>query len=95
MQFKRSVWTGEKETRAPSPPPAATVLSGEAPASKEAEGQLLSEAEQTLRSPRDAEEKREEEEEEEEEAVSEEEEAEDVAMGRPKWQLQAAAEGAA
>ena len=91
MQFKRSVWTGEKESQAPSPPPAATMLSGEALASEGGEGQLPSEAEL-----RDAEEKREEEEEEAAAAaVSEEEETEDVAMGRPQWQLQAAAEGVA
>ena len=95
LQFKRSVWTGEKESRDPSPVPAAAVLSRELQLPDNSTAQL-----QTLRSPREEEEEVvvvEEEEEvvEEAAAASEEEETEDVAVGRPQWQLQAAVEGVA
>ena len=111
-QFKRSVWTAEKESRAPSPPPAATALPGGALASKGAAVQLQSGAQlQALRSPRDPGERSAEAEEvevEEEEAAAaaaaaaavgeeeeEEEETKAIALGRPQWQLQVAAEGGA
>ena len=93
LQFKRSVWTGEKESRDPSPVPAAAVLSRELQLPDNSTAQL-----QTLRSPREEEEEVvvvEEEEEEAAVAASEEEETEDVAVGRPQWQLQAAVEGVA
>ena len=93
LQFKRSVWTGEKESRDPSPVPAAAVLSRELQLPDNSTAQL-----QTLRSPREEEEEGvvvEEEEEEAAVAASEEEETEDVAVGRPQWQLQAAVEGVA
>ena len=93
LQFKRSVWTGEKESRDPSPVPAAAVLSRELQLPDNSTAQL-----QTLRSPREEEEEVvvvEEEEEAAAVAASEEEEMEDVAVGRPQWQLQAAVEGVA